>query len=90
MDSQERYRERLHATARIVQNQLGESVTHSKFERKAYNTLREIEFGCTAALVREHGDEDEPRTRTIIAVWGPIDEQDGKWTGKEGWIRLRE
>ena len=78
----------------IVQNQFGESVTHSKFERKAYNTLREIEFGCTAALVREHVDEDdEIRTRAIIAVWGPIDDLDlvkgPTWTGKEGWIRLK-
>ena len=79
------------AHTRVLVNKLGDSITpiprmHIHYQRD----LVEVEYGLTAALVKERVDEDGDFHRTIVAVWGPVDEQDGKWTGKEGWIRLKK
>jgi len=45
----------------------------------------QIEYGATAAIM----GPGKSGQRDLLAVWGPIDGEDGKWHGVMGWIRVR-
>ena len=68
---------------------------------ETFTRHEEGEFGATAAIfailvrrdtfwmsdkTRRH--KDSIIDKRVSAVWGPIDDKDGTWKGREGWIAV--